>query len=237
MRKLIVIITTGLMFGACAYTPQDANLTPLLYVAEVNVGDGAEVSLRVVDERTQKTLGHRGSAFMKGAKITTDQDIAGLFNEQILQALKAKGFTPVAYSDGHHLQLRVDIRDLEYYTSTGFWTGGVHARAAIKVTATNTAKTYEKVYVSEDEKRVVFVPGAGANEEQLSATISGVLQKMIADQDLLSFLANSSSEKQGQEVISSTKLPTLMLAVRSDKKSKPKDDEIRGRNIPYLNEN
>lgn len=197
--KNVLVILASLMLGACAFTPQTADLNPTLHLTQSNIGKGTEISVRVVDERTQKILGHRGSAFMKGAKITTDQDIPGLFHGKIMEALAAQGFAPVAYDEERPLQLRVDIRNLEYYTSTGFWSGGIHTNAAVKATATLTSslvsvkgsKKFEKVYISEGEKRVLFVPGAGSNERELNSAIAGVLEKMVGDQELLSFLVRS----------------------------------------------
>lgn len=185
--KVTVGILLAFLAGGCTYETQDVKLAPTFHVARADIGKGVRVSVRVFDERTQKILGHRGGG--KGATITTEQDIARLFHEKIIEALTAKGFSPVAYSEEFPTQLRIDVRDLQYYIKAGFSSVGVHTRASIKATANVGHLVFEKMYVTQNERRVPFASGPAANEKQLTETVAGVLQKLIMDQELLVFLA------------------------------------------------
>ena len=193
MNKIFLLVMS-MFLGACAYTSQEAELAPSVDIEASNIGAGKQVALKVVDERTTKTLGHRGSAFIKGAKITTDQDVASVFFGTLQTALAKLGFTTVAFTPGDENSLRVDIRELNYYTSTGFWTGGVHTKAAAKVTAGEGSYPFEKVYTSEGEKRVVFVPGADKNTATINATLSDLITKIVTDQELVEFLTRDKQE-------------------------------------------
>lgn len=164
-------------------------LRPVVTVAEANVGNDVELAVKVVDERPDRALGRRGSALMTGAQITTDQDVAGIIYEQLVEGLKKKGFNSVAYEENFPRRLKVEVRLIKYYTSTGFWTGGVHTSAALKAVAANSDKVYENFYRVENEKRVVFVPGAKTNDRLINEVVSEVLQKLLSDQDLMAFLA------------------------------------------------
>lgn len=191
MKSLIrvgLFFCAAIMLSACAYTPQQAVLRPQVTVAEEGVGTGVSVGVKVMDERPDKSLGHRGAAFMKGAKISTDQDVAGVVHEAIAEGLRKKGFNPLPFDDQQEKSLKIEIRLIEYSTSTGFWTGGIHTKAAMKAFAYSGGKTYENFYRTEDEERVVFVPDADANEKMLNQTISNVLDKLFQDQKLLVFL-------------------------------------------------
>jgi uncharacterized lipoprotein YajG len=180
----------------CAYTTQQATLSPELQLSGTNIGNNATVAVKVVDERSDKSLGYRGSAYGKAAKITTGQNVAEVIYEKIVEGLKQNGFNPVPHgfnpvphSKGITRALKVEIRLIEYSTSVGFWTGGVHTKSALKAIAKNNGKVYENLYRVDNEKRIVFAPFAKENEKLINKAVSEVLQKLFGDQELIAFLA------------------------------------------------
>ena len=175
--------------SACAFTPQKASLNPTIDLSESNIGNGKTVALKVIDERPEESLGHRGSAFMKGAEITTDQDVASVIYEEISEALQKQGFSTVPFDEKEKRSLKVEIRLIEYYTSTGFWTGGVHTKSALKAIARNGVDTYDKLYRVENEERVIFVPGAEHNEKIINTVIGDAIEEIFNDNQLLTLLA------------------------------------------------
>jgi len=157
---LLIICCAGLV--SCAYTPQTARLEPNVNIATSSEGKGATVSVKVVDERPEDTIGHRGAAALfKGAEISLNQDLEKLFQTEI------------------------------YYTSTGFWTGGVHTKAAVKAMANVEGDSYENFYRVENEKRVVIVPTAEANEKLINEILNDILKKLFDDSELINFLAKT----------------------------------------------
>lgn len=192
-RFFLVVLVLGLTSG-CAFTPQVVEIQPELDVQTSDLGRGAEVAVYVVDERDNKELGRRGTGAMKGAAITTEQDMAVVFRDAIIAGLTEKGFVASTASSaapvGSGALLRVDIRNIEYETSMGFWTGGVHVRGSMKGTATKSGESYDNFYQIDDEKRVMVVPGADSNEQMINTTVSAVIQEMFNDADLFQFLAD-----------------------------------------------
>ncbi|MDH5617444.1 MAG: YajG family lipoprotein [Gammaproteobacteria bacterium] len=192
-RFLLLVAALGITSG-CAFTPQVVQIQPELDIAKSNIGGGAVVAVYVVDERDNKELGRRGTGAMKGAAITTEQDMATVFSDAIVAGLKDKGFEASAASSaaapGHGALLRIDIRNIEYETSMGFWTGGVHVRGSMKGTASKSGESYDNFYQIDDEKRVVVVPGADSNAQMINATVSAVIQEMFNDVELFEFLKN-----------------------------------------------
>lgn len=187
--RLVLMVLVCLWFSACAFTPQNAVIKPEVNLAKTNEGHGTTVVVKIVDERADKTLGHRGGAAFKGAKITTTQNIEGLIREEIMKGLVKKGFNPKNCNPGGKPDLKVEIRLIEYSTSTGFWTGGIHTKAALKAIARTSGKSYEKIYRVANEERVFFVPTAEANEKYLNQLISDVLNKLFQDQKLIATIA------------------------------------------------
>lgn len=192
IRMALMLFTIAMVTG-CAFSAQTVVIEPTVEVTPSNMGEGHNVGVYVVDERTSTEIGRRGTGAMRGAAITTEQDIATVFSDAIVENLAAMGFeatavmSPEASVSG--TLLRVDIRSIEYETSMGFWTGGVHSRGAMKGTATREARSYDQLYRVDDEKRVMVVPGASKNSQLINTTVSALLQEMFNDVALFQFLA------------------------------------------------
>ncbi len=187
--KILLLASTLALLSGCAFQRQVVNLQPTVTVAGSDIGTGVSVAVKVVDERPTKSIGHRGTAYGKAAEIASDQDLAAVVAEQLRIGLEKKGFAAGDYSQNSPTRLAVEIRLLDYSTSTGFWSGGVHLKAALKVDAKNGGKDFDKMYRKEREQRVQVVPTAGTNEQWLNEALGDVITQVLADEELLSFLA------------------------------------------------
>jgi len=187
--KYIALLTFCALFAGCAFNPQTANIAPTVAVMASSEGRGVTVGVRVVDERPSKSLGRRGTAYGAAAEITAAQDIATIVQKEIIEGLKKKGFSALDYSDSANPKLSVEVRLLEYSTSQGFWTSGVNIKAALKAIAVKSGKTYEKMYRTDKEERVVVVPTAETNEKWINDALTEVLRQLLDDHGLIAFLA------------------------------------------------
>jgi uncharacterized lipoprotein YajG len=183
-----IALAALLTLSGCAFTPQTANIAPTVTVMTSSEGKGVAVMVQVTDERPSKSLGRRGTAYGAAAEITAAQDIAVVVQKEIIAGLKKKGFGVVDDSDGANAKLSVEVRLLEYTTAQGFWTGGVIVRSAVKAVATKNGKTYEKLYRTEKEQRVVVVPTAETNEQWINEALGEVLSQLLDDNGLTMFL-------------------------------------------------
>jgi uncharacterized lipoprotein YajG len=188
VKKLLVVCAGFILLSGCAFSRQKATLSPSPNIVSSDEGKSVAIAVRVTDERPSQSLGRRGSAYGPAAEITAAQNVADVVQEQIQDGLRKKGFNPMEYSEGKDRRLTVEVRLLEYSTSTGFWTGGVHIRGALKVAAACAGKNYEKMYRSDKEERVVVVPDAKMNEKWINDALTDVLQQVFDDAALLAFL-------------------------------------------------
>jgi len=176
------------LLSACAFVPQTAELQPVVRVSPSDIGAGVPVAVTVVDERANTSLGRRGNGALRGAEIHSDQDMVRLIEDVVAEGLASKGFRPVRAaeaSDAPGSGLRVDLRALEYSTSTGFFTGGVHVEAALKASVMREDVVYERVYRIAEEERTVVVPNASYNEKLLNTSLESLLLQMLEDEQLL----------------------------------------------------
>lgn len=192
--KTISLLFIIAMATGCAFTEQSVRIEPNVDVTRTNVGQGRSVSVYVVDERTSTDIGRRGTGVMRGAVIKTENDVATVFSDSIIENMNTMGFEATTFDSSATDQsvpqlLRVDIRAIDYETSMGFWTGGVHVRGAMKATATRGESSYDQLYRVDDEKRVMVVPGADSNAQMINTTTSALLQEMFNDFELFKFLS------------------------------------------------
>lgn len=189
MKKLFVVLAGLVLLCGCAFTRQQANLSPTLNVVSSDVGKNVTVGVRVIDERPSKSLGRRGTDYGAAAEITEAQDLAVVVQQQVIDGLRKRGFNPVDYGEGKDPRLTVEVRLLEYSTSQGFWTGGVHIKGVLKAVAVRAGNNYERMYRTEKEERVVFVPTAKTNEQWINDVLTDVLRQLLEDAELFRFLA------------------------------------------------
>jgi uncharacterized lipoprotein YajG len=181
------MVAPAVMTGGCAFISEDIQLQPTIAVAASEVGHGTPVAVQVVDERPSAMLGQRGP--MRSAEIRTTQNVDQVVETAVRDGLSRQGFAPVALGAEAPVSLKVEVRDLRYETGTGFWTGGIFTRAALKAVASRGSETFEQMYRAENEERVVFVPTEAADTESINKVLSEAIAKMLADQRLLSFLS------------------------------------------------
>jgi uncharacterized lipoprotein len=177
------------LFSACAFNAQAIKISPMMTLPSSDIGKGRDILLNVVDERPKQVIGHRGTAYGAAAEITSSEDVAVVIREKVSAGLSANGFKVVTGSSSARTSMKVEIRLIEYTTSTGFWTGGVHTRAAFKGICRNGRQDYENLYRQENEERVMVVPDAETNEQWINLVVGQALDKIFSDRQMLECLS------------------------------------------------
>ena len=188
IKDVLLLGCIVLIFG-CGYIDQNLMVAPQVSVTKNNIGKGKKIALRIVDDRDDQLIGHRvGDYGMKGAKISTGQDLVEILRNSFVENLKNIGFEPVGENDDATI-LRVELRSLSYDTAMGLWTGGNIGKSIIKIVGTNSAnKTYEKSYHGQKEIRTVFVGSQETNAKVVNEALAETLNKIFEDRDLWNFL-------------------------------------------------
>lgn len=189
MRGRIALVTLcAVGVSGCVYASQTAMLTPVVSPAASIQADGLSVSLRVVDERPRREFGNRtfgGS----GGEINPGQDVRAVLFDAVSDGLAHLGFAPTQDEAGSKRSLKIEIREIEYRLSQGFWTVGAYTNAAIKAIARRGGDLYENFYRADSEARAAAAPSAHKNEQYINVVVNDVLNQLFADQELFRFLA------------------------------------------------
>src|SRR4051794_29347995 len=110
--RLVGLAASLALLAGCALVPQKVTITPRLQVPASHLGNGTTVALKVLDSRRTLRIGYRGLD-SKLAEITTEQDLASVFQAKITEGLTQQGFKVVSLSQEPARLLKVEIRTLE----------------------------------------------------------------------------------------------------------------------------
>lgn len=176
------------LMTACAFNPQQVNLSPAIGNSTSDVGKGITVAVKVADERATKHLGYRGFAYGNAAQITAKQDVAAVVRDTLVASLERKGFKVTAYDDRYRPNLVFEVRLLEYVSTQNLFTFTIRVNSTIKATARNNKEAFEKTYRAENSEDVAIVPTAEANERWINKVFSDILNQIVEDEALYKFL-------------------------------------------------
>jgi len=188
LKAFVCCVMAGALVCGCAWTPQSAMLKPAPNITPSTLGNGVTVAVRVIDKRQSETIGHRG-VDSQNAAITTKQNVAALFQEQIIEGLVRKGFAASPFEGQPGRLLVVEIRQIDYTTDMDFWKGIIRTEAVLGASMIKDGVKFEQFYTGKRTENTVEAPGAKTNERLINGAISDALQRMFEDDHLIRYLA------------------------------------------------
>ena len=160
--RLTFLAVVPLYFSGCAWAPQKLTINAQPQFSKSAVGNGTTVAVQVVDTRPSKVIGYRGLDSTL-AEIHTEQDVAGIFQDTLIEGLKQKGFNAIPYGGQSTLTLRAEIRLIEYSTTTEMWKGSIQAKAIVASYSKKADRIHDRVYRAEKAQAVLEAPPARTN--------------------------------------------------------------------------
>jgi len=176
------------VIGGCAWVPQNATLNPTPSITPSTAGNGVTVAVRVLDRRRSEIIGYRG-VDSKNASIKTEQKVAPLIQEKIIEGLKRKGFSASDFEGQSGRLLTVEIRQIDYTTDMEFWKGIIQTEAVLVASTIKDGLKFEQFYTGKRKENTVEAPGAKTNERLINGAISDALQRLFEDERLIRYLA------------------------------------------------
>jgi uncharacterized lipoprotein YajG len=188
LRLLLAGLMTASWLVGCAWVSQTATLKLEPRTIPSKIGQGRTVAVRVVDRRPARTIGYRGLD-SKNAAITTDQNVADLFQQKLLESLARKGFTAIPHDGAPGRLVVVEVRQIKYTTDMEFWKGIVQTEAELVASMVKDGVKFEQAYLAERKETAIEAPSAKTNERLINGAVSDALQKLLEDERLLRFMA------------------------------------------------
>ena len=187
-KQIGVLFCVLFLISACTFVPHEVNVTAKAPKTESGIGAGVIIELQVIDDRDSMVVGQRGAG-MFGADITAG-NVMNVLEGELSAAFRAKGFIIATLDSEADAEVEVRLRAFKFFVETGFFTGAENASAVVAIEAEKRSKDFDRSYRSSSEDRILFVPGEGAIDDKLNAALSDVLKQIMADRELLEFLAN-----------------------------------------------
>ncbi len=186
MKKIFSILLVSFYLSACGLSPQIVTIDPELSDAKAAPAkSGAAFSLLVSDARKSTTLGRRGGAYKDTSVIKTEGDITSRIHQKLSDAFNNAGYKIDSSATN---QLNVSIVKLTYQGHGENRISEVEVSAEILATATNSKTKFTKSYKANRKKEVLKAPDEKKNEDMINEIFAAVIQRVLDDEELLSYI-------------------------------------------------
>ncbi|MFT5578510.1 MAG: putative lipoprotein [Paraglaciecola psychrophila] len=175
---------------ACAYSPQQLTLRPTINSSLERYGNSRSLTIEVVDQRSDKTLGTRGGVYEQTSIITLANSLEQTIAQAATAQFASQGFV-LNSLDGQPITVKIIIDKLSYDVPADSLVKKVLLAASLRVEASTAAATYQGQYQSESEHPTVVTPTMKKNEKIVNQLLSATLLRLFEDPKLKAFLSNS----------------------------------------------
>ena len=187
MKKLFVFIAIVLV-SACAYSPQQITVKPVVDMTGENYGKGRSVSVSAEDARVNKTLGSRGGLYKETSIITIANDMPQAVANAARAKLATQGFN--VNSDDSNASLNVVIEELSYDVPEQSVVKKIDLKCVMRVEAKSGGESYTGRYRTTSEQQSMTTPNMERNQQMINQLLSDTLMRAFTDEKLKAFLSN-----------------------------------------------
>ncbi|MGH8657184.1 MAG: YajG family lipoprotein [Gammaproteobacteria bacterium] len=191
MLKQFGVMLLGItLISACALSPQEIDVLPVIDVGENRIARGQRVFVQVADSRKDPSFGTRGGVYPETSFIKPRGDLALAVHNAVLGVLRRYGFDlAAAQADRAAVTFRVDIEKIRYLSSGDPVVRHVDTESSLNARCNSGANRFESRYEARLGRDVLKPPSAKENESLINAVLSKGLQAMMSDQGLLDCLS------------------------------------------------
>jgi uncharacterized lipoprotein len=188
--KLLVIASVAVLAAACAHSPQQLTVQPLITASGEAFGNGRAILVTASDQRKNRVLGTLGGVYGASATITIANDLESAMVRATNGLLAANGFV-VNSPDPGAVQLTVVIEDIRYENNDEQALGkDVKMTAALRAEVLKGGASFSGRYQTNAQYRSVSTPDAKENSRRVNDLLQQTLMRMFEDPQLRAFLLN-----------------------------------------------
>lgn len=186
--QAIGVAVAALWLSACAYSPQQLNVQPVLTIGSGETfGNGRAVAVSASDQRGDRVLGSLGGVYGKSSTITIGNDLESALTRAANGLLATQGFV-VNSADASAVRLNIVVENITYTMPDEGVGTTVKLHAAFRADGEKGGETFNGRYESDSERKMVTKPDAKDNEKMVSDLLSNTLKRMFEDPKLREFL-------------------------------------------------
>ena len=176
-----LIAVAAITLVGCASSPQQLSPQPKLTQQLAAVGQGQQVTVRVVDGRSSPVLGTRGGLYPETSSVTVNaNDVIPKLQAQAEAAVRLLGFTPVTGGSGP--QLTITLADLKYQSpKNSTYVTEATISATFRADVQNASSRYSGRYGASLNQRFGMAPNQETNTKLVSDVLSDALTRVFKD--------------------------------------------------------
>lgn len=191
LRAALVLALTA-AFAGCALSPQVIDVKPVANVDATNIGQNQPVQVLAVDSRDQEAFGTRGGVYKDTALVRPANDVKGAVEDAVRKGLQTQGFN--AFNPGDDAtRLEVRLEQLDYVPEEGSVINQVTLTLTLLAEASRGDVIHSGTYKSSVKHDLPLTPSASRNQQMVNDILSGAINRLLKDPEMLSFLAGNDS--------------------------------------------
>lgn len=187
----LIIVSIMMMIG-CASLPQHLAIQPSLQtIANDNIADHQEISLRVIDSRTENDLGYLEDGEGNRQPFLSTRELDMVIDKAIAAGLRKKGFVPLSGVHENNISLTVIIQEFSHHVSPGIVKVPVQTKISLRTTAVNGGRELTSYYAIDKQAVLALRPGIQQNQRLVNEALDAVLEQIFQDQKMLNMLVSN----------------------------------------------
>jgi uncharacterized lipoprotein len=189
--KISLFFLAFLLLPACALSPQTIQISPDLTPTGIGPVSGTTLALDVQDQRRNPVVGYRGGIYTTAA-ITTEDNVAASIRTELSRVLSGLGYSIVKKGTPAGASLDIELQKLDYKATQENILWKVHVSAQINAEVSVGTKTISNNFEDRLTKEFATAPSMLDNEKLINKEVSGLLQRILTDQDISKLLSSGS---------------------------------------------
>ena len=190
MLRAALVFALSAAFAGCALSPQMIDVQPVADVEATNIGQNQPVLVLAVDSREQEAFGTRGGVYKNTALVRPANDVKGAIEDAVRKGLQTQGFNAFNPS-GDATRLEVRLEQLDYVPEEGSVINQVTLTLTLLAEASRGDVIHTGTYKSSVEHELPLTPSANRNQQTISDILSGAINRLLKDPEMLAFLAGN----------------------------------------------
>ena len=189
MRHIYTFLFATVL-AACALSPQVVVVNPELKVtANVTNAKPVSISIEVVDTRSSTIIGQRGGVYAETSDISTDDNMTATLEHKVGTVFSELGYVVVKKGEAADAALTIRIINIHYAANTEKKVlKNIETKLEVQAVCRKNDKEFTGGYSATRKKDLIKTPNVQENEQLVNAAFTVVLESMLKDNDLITFI-------------------------------------------------
>lgn len=185
MRRCLIVLLLSFV-SACAYSPQQIKIAPVIGAVGERFGEGRAVNVVAEDQREQQVIGSMGGLYADSSTITISNSLTDAIVQAASAKLAAQGYNVNSAQSGTEMKIIVD--EIRYEMEKVGLRKKVSLTTRLNVELTNGLRSYNGKYQTNMSEEMLGAPDAAQNESMINTQLAKTLERAFMDPRVVDFI-------------------------------------------------